>query len=346
MPRTASPTRTPELQHVELERPDTNTRLHLVVVPEFAPTDPRSAIARTPQGSPGIYRVTFVLAIPGQESLRNALEIATIMQAGNSLLRAPSTGITGVKVSATNETDHTDIVFSVNADGALARAQMRVQADSFLAAQAFTYDMVMPVLSWWSFRYDVAIDVAACELVEERTDIQKWIVGVIGKAKVLDNQGNVSKPEYRAVLASYREGVNATNPFYQLLCFYRVAEGTRKLRAHRRAATIAAGGIFREPSDERFPDLEQDLGIADPLVAELFRPYLGRSFGWALDQLRGLCRNAVAHLDPAGDSLVADIYEDVVQSDVAVPILRYIGRRMLRNELLADPDMQNAAPSR
>ena len=73
-------------------------------------------------------------------------------------------------------------------------------------------------------------------------------------------------------------------------------------------------------------------------VKDSFQPYLGRKYTWILDQLRPLIRNAIAHLDPTGVSLVADRFEDVDRCERALPVVKYLARDMLRNELAMDSD--------
>src|SRR5579859_634576 len=230
---------------VQFERPDTNRRESLVVVPNFAPSDPKASIPRSPEGSPGVYRVTFVLTIPGKEDFRTELNWAKIMQSGESLLLVPQ-GLGRLNVKVSNDQDEAEIVFLPNAKMSLATAQIRVTASTFLDAQSQAHNLIMPILSWWSFRYDIALDITGYEVYEEKTEVRKAVFGVIGKAKVLDLAiGGFSKPEYRRVFAAYREGANATNVFYQLLCFYKVIEGVNKLRTQRRQAILADGGSYK-----------------------------------------------------------------------------------------------------
>src|SRR5687768_9208531 len=70
----------------DLPRPDTNTRIQLTGVPQFAPTHPKALIPRSPEGSKGIYRVTFLLSVPGKDAFRENLQLHNIMQTGDSLL--------------------------------------------------------------------------------------------------------------------------------------------------------------------------------------------------------------------------------------------------------------------
>ena len=92
-------------------------------------------------------------------------------------------------------------------------------------------------------------------------------------------------PELRPIFATYREGLNATNPFYRFLCFYKVAEAVKALRGKRRDEAKAAGKEIREPS-ERIPKAESALPISDELSHESFEPYLGKKFSWVLENYR------------------------------------------------------------
>jgi hypothetical protein len=47
-------------------------------------------------------------------------------------------------------------------------------------------------------------------------------------------------------------------------------------------------------------------------------------------------RNALAHLDPEGDSINPDDFEDRAKCENAVPVLRHVTREMLRHELKLD----------
>lgn len=329
---------------IQIERPETNERHQFISVPEFAPDDPRSLIPRSPQGTEGFYRVMFVLGIPGKELFFDDQDLNLLRNSGTSLLLMPSGAIfSNVKiVEVSNEQKQETIeVQLARREGKVASAQIRVYASSFREAERHAFDLVMPILSRLSYEYDVALDVKFYEVLEEKTDVYKCTFGIVGKSKLLGtNLRGLSKPEFRMVFAAYREAANATNPFYQLLCFYKVIEGVKKLRASRRETLLAAGLEYREPPDERMPGSDADLDFVSPLHREFFQPYLDQKFTRVLDQFRNLLRNAVAHLDPMGDSLVIDDFEDVAQCERAVPIIKYISRMMLHNELQFDPDLE------
>lgn len=133
----------------ELPRPTVNTRLELTRVFEFAPDHPQAKIPRSPHGGPGIYRVTFVLAIPGKGIFRDQLNIEQIMNSGESLLALPIG--THLKAQLWNDKEKVEILFRSNQQGLLSSARLRLTAQTFETAEQTAYDLVMPQLSYWSF---------------------------------------------------------------------------------------------------------------------------------------------------------------------------------------------------
>ena len=62
----------------------------------------------------------------------------------------------------------------------------------------------------------------------------------------------MSNQDHRVLLSAYREGISSTEPLWQALSLYRVAEGVRQMRQARAAAAVAEGDTPNEPS-ERVP---------------------------------------------------------------------------------------------
>ena len=181
-------------------------------------------------------------------------------------------------------------------------------------------------------------------MVEERTLSHKYVFGILGRTKQFQmSEQDVfqSSPEYRRVFAAYREGMNATNAFYQVLSFYKVAEGIRSLRAERRTQTQDQR-LVTYP-EERIPEQLEDIGV-DFLETASFKPFLGQKFTRVLDHYRSLIRNAVAHLDPMQNVLDIDRYDDVLTCLIAVPVLRYVARSMIRSELQSRKNSEQEPP--
>jgi hypothetical protein len=70
-------------------RPDTSGRVEHVVVPVPPPGSPLAQVHRSPEGSLGIYLITFVLCVPGQKVFQDNLDFPTLRSAGDSLLYLP-----------------------------------------------------------------------------------------------------------------------------------------------------------------------------------------------------------------------------------------------------------------
>lgn len=308
--------------------------MQVAYVYEFRPDDPRQQLPRTPDGSEGPYKVTFIISVPGKNVFREELDMGKIMNQGESLLQTPP-GL-HLKATLSNENGSAEIIFRSNSKAQIATAQMRIQAKSFVEAEQVAYDFVAPQLSYWSYLYDVAIDITGYEVLEEKTESTKYSFGVLGRVKAFNKEDveGISMPVYRKFFSAYREGMNATNPFYQALSFYKVAEGVKaeRVRNARQNRTYQKG-VTPTYDDEQFPKSLDEVHVGDVLSKDAFAPYLGQDFLTVLEKFADLIRNAIAHLSQLDAVLDADRFNDVSICYRAIPILRYVAHRMLENEL-------------
>lgn len=324
------PTPTPDVSF-QLSRRDLSLHHTIAVIYQFAPNDSRSGLVNEADGSPGTYRVTFALSLPGAEVFHGNVSMADVMASGDSLLMLPA-DVAQVGVKLTGENEVVEVLAFPNDRHAMSKVQMRLSAQGFVDAARYAHDLIMPLLSRWSFDSDVAIDVAAYEVFEEATGSSHWTIGLLGRDKGMTPTPDIpSTPALRRLLSSYREGLSATNPFYRVLCFYKVIEGVKKQRDIRRVEKLAAGVKYRNPSEVIPPD-DANFPISDPEEREVFAGHYGKKFTNVLDDMRGTFRNAVAHLDPTGDSLVADSFEDTRACQRAAPVLKYMAHEMLMHE--------------
>jgi hypothetical protein len=315
---------------LEMDRPKSTTWMSFAFVPGFAEGDSRSLIFRSPDGSPGIYNVTLILCVPGKASFQDSIDFHNLAESGDSLLQIGEiefdTQIKSGDVSA-------QATFTSNTDGALSTIQIRVQAQNFFSAKGFAYDLIAPCLSWWSYKYDVALDVKGYEVVEEATGSKWYSLGILGEAKDFietENEEFIFGEEFRSIFAIHREAINSTNLFYKVLSFYKVTEGIKALTNERRKKAKAEGKEWIN-SIEHIPNNLEDI-VTDKWDKNYFTPYIGKKFNWVLDQYRELIRNAVAHLDTSSRVLDADQSKDIGQCEVAIPVLKYIARQMLEAE--------------
>jgi hypothetical protein len=303
------------------------------VVPKYPPDDPRSYPQTTTEGSPGKYKVTCAPAIPGKNHFQDSLNFPQIMGSGESLLWMGKDARESV-IDLHNGIKPVPITFSPDQNGSLSQIQLTFDAANFDSAFRIAYDAISPLLSRLSFVYNIAIDIKAYEVEEQKTKTRMWWVAVLG-TKITTNpktlvQTNISD-QLGPILAAYREAMNTTNVFYQVLCYYKVIHACQSLKGVRLRESSQAREQD-EPS-EQFPDDIKDIPLDDSTHAPHFRPFLGKKFGWVRDQYRGLLRNAIAHLDPQQVSLCSDRLDDVSACLKAIPVLRYMARQLLGVEM-------------
>jgi hypothetical protein len=312
------------------------------VVPAFSEGDPRK-LPGASQGNPGTYLVRAVLGVPGVASVLTALDFESLE--GDSLVELPPRGSrVALPLGPAPGIPELRVWMLPNRRGRAARAELQFAADGFDAARKFSYDVLAPMMSRLSFDHDVALDLAATEITELATGsrlLTGTVVGHRGAPWVSQEIDVRSTVACRALLSSYREGMNSQSPFLRALSFARVIEGAMRLRQSRAAAVVASGGRPNEPS-ERIPSDLTELGVEerDEPWRQMFSPFLGKKFTAVMEQLRPPIRNAVAHLDPESptDSLVADRWADVDTVDKGGAVLAYMARSLLMHEISVAQD--------
>lgn len=317
----------------QFERPALSGRYQLTVVPVFDTAHPKSRIDRPVEGGRGFYRFSFSLCLPGGQSFLPSIDFDQMLQKGTSLLTVPKE-VQYLKIELSTGAEQVEVRLYTNGEGILARGELHVLASNFVEAETTALDLVLPMLSWWCYNFDVPIDIGTYQLFEESTDITKVNAVFPGKACAFNLANHRSEPEHRLLLSAYREAVNALNPFYQALSYWRVIEGVYKARDLRRAEATRRGDPIRQPN-ERLPATVDELALPDRYHKEYFEPYLGLKYTVIIkERLRDTLRNAIAHLDPERSVLLsADRYEDLVTCERAVPVLRYISRVLLAAEV-------------
>ncbi|PYL02226.1 MAG: hypothetical protein DME32_07030, partial [Verrucomicrobia bacterium] len=158
----------------------------------------------------------------------------------------------------------------------------RAIANSFTQAEETGYNVTAALISFLTFTCDVGIEIAGCDIVEKATGSSKAIYGMLGKIKPLslprDYDEFLSDEKNRRLLAAYREGMNATNVFYQALTFAKVIEGMTKTIP--RPDNSGAIDSRRRYMSTRIPAELSDLPVTSNEIVETFRPFLGKKFSW------------------------------------------------------------------
>lgn len=316
-----------------VERPNNSGRVVHVVVPHPPLESPLARIPRSAEGSPGIYLITFVLSVPGQKVFQDSLNFSQLREAGDSLLYFPK-GIREIKIQVSARKGFAEITFLKNKKGAISHAVTRIHAQSFQDANRNAYDIVVPTLSRLSFKFDIPLDVIGFEVLEEKTSTTLYSYGLLGRPTWFsDLQEFSSQLEHTRFFSAYREALNSTNVFYQALSFYKVVEGVLANRVRRMRAnnSFTKGDVGFLPA-EVFPSAMADISSDEMTVGE-FNIHLAKSFKDVHEHYRDLIRNAIAHLSQLDGVIDADSYDDISTCERAIPVLRFMARRMLQNDL-------------
>lgn len=321
---------------LEIPLPESNSKMEFTYLRGYPPNHPQSKIPRSLKGGQSVYKVTYILSVPGVNTFRNRLDFKKLGKSGESLLQFPVNETIVVEMED-DSNSKIQMWFEGNAKGLLSNVVLRIHCDSFEEAERFAHERVSTMLSYWSFLFDIGIEISAYEILEELTGSLKFSVGLIGRVKPFTNEKPFKVlPEYRRIFAAYREAMNSSNLFYQLLCFFKVTEGIVTLRKQKLKRLLKRSLRKEEEGfepDEKFPDDIDLLPVEDEVSKIAFQEYLGKGFQEARNDFRESFRNAAAHLGDFNNVLDADRYDDVTKCARAIPVLKFMARKMLENNL-------------
>lgn len=311
----------------QIPRPRVTEYSEITIVPVFPHGDAGPVL-----GSPGDYDVVFVLGIPGMTGVTTNLIFDAARAPGDSLLQGSGLEI---RLSPDDGMPPTVARIVPNAEGRLSQVRMTVRAHNFRAAQSAAYDIIMPILSRIAFEADTPLEATAVLLTETATEIRHGGATFLGLVQPAPQIAGAMTPELRPFLAAYREALNSNSPLYQALSYYKVVEGVATFHVKKARAAARTGGpkvpdtldSHHIPSNlSAFPDLPD-------WTRQLFSPYLGLTFRQVKDRVNDTIRNAVAHLTPGRDIRVADHLSDIQACRDVTPVLRYMARAFIQDEL-------------
>lgn len=332
-------------------------RGHLIVHNEFVAGDPRNAVPLG--GGIGKYRVIFTLARPGYfpvgewefsfaPDIPGDSHLAIASPALHSTHR-PNEPIVAMHVDIATAEGQVRFTCRPNKRGFLGRVEMDIDATSLADAEQRAHRLLTPTLSNWSAQLDIPLHIWRTHVTAAETgETQISVVNPFPDATVLVGIG-VMSPEYRAFASLYREALESGSTVYQFLCLYKMAEGMLFVRRPRLAKEAKARGENFTRPDESVPDNPiqfipwlnavfpnrrqwDDLALESIFVGDA----RGRKFADLLMHEPRDVRDAVAHAlsDSTGAMLVsADEALHLNRVNRWIPLLKYIVRRLLKNEL-------------
>jgi len=321
-----------------LKSPSTSRRIWISVEPVFKEGTPESLIERSENGFPGSYGVKYALTIPGKEFYFGSADLSELVNSGESLVILTATR--NVKLWDINP-QVKEAHLKTDDKGKVTHAVLTINADNFDDAERKAHNFLMPFLSWLSYHGDVAVDVKACEICENNTETRHWTLNALGDTRHITwtppSDLNITSinSKLRKLQAAYREGMNAVNPFYKFLCFWKVVEGCHAYRKQRERRLKRSSIVISPLPAERVPSVVagSDIYLDE---AEFFLAYLGEEFSEVRKTMKDILRNAIGHLTPGRVVLDPDDYDDVGRCEKAIPVIKYIARTTLANEIVAD----------
>jgi hypothetical protein len=320
----------------QIPRPEVNEHIAITIAPQFTRNGPGPA----PEGSPGDYEVVLILGVPGVNSVVGTVIVDDWSNSGDSLLA--SDGLT-LDLLAEDGQAMGKAQFIPNHEDRLARVHLTVHANTFADAEQHAHDAVMPVLSWLAFEANVAVEVVATAITERTTSTRQVSARMMGQVQAATAPQGWSTSKLRPFLAAYREGLNSTSPLYQAISFYKIIEGARAFHKKRtREAPRAGSPLPPDPLSQAIPSDAAHIPGLPEWTRPLFTPYLGQTFGQVDKAVKNTIRDAAAHLAPDFHR-VSDYLEDVRACRAVVPVLRYIARELIHNELQFVPAPPTAA---
>jgi hypothetical protein len=192
----------------------------------------------------------------------------------------------------------------------------------------------MPTISRLAFVHDVAIDVAAVEVVDLTSRSFCIAMKQSGTVQKFSDVCGHTSFGHETLLASYRHAISSTEPAFQAISFFRVIEACYHLRGDRIRSAIASDQQPNEPG-ERFPDAFNEILARgyEATQETAFAPFYGMKFRRAHAILTERLRNFIAHLDIDNEIVHLDDFDDTSRVQSAVPVLHYMARELLHAEL-------------
>lgn len=312
-----------------------------------------------PGGSPGLYKVTFVLSKPGYApAVENLVSFSNDLEGDSHLfVGLPeevkiefNSNLDGVPVRLRGVPNKRGYLGIIVADD--------IPADSFGDANLKAHNAVSIILSRLSLLADVPLHIFRMVTMEiaANSHMSTFTTPVLEKQLIHMSEGNVD--EHRVKFSSlYREGMNSNSPNYQFLCFYKVIEGIRRIQSERAAklnleakakgtpAVTQTRDILPTSRNEQAAWLDSLFAPAiwgDIVFGQVFRPEaVGRRIN-ELTTSSGILdtvRNRIAHSVLRDESLeTISIDQGLHINDVSIwlPLCKCLARFFMKKEF---PDL-------
>lgn len=167
------------------------------------------------------------------------------------------------------------------------------EPDATLAVNAAD-KLISGVLDYISFSKEIPVESHHVDIHESKTNelFRKYVVFPYKSKVDLDAQllsGWLTIPQpLVSLLRLFREATNATNPYYRMLCLYRVGEGLRKAIRPQNNQKMKQRELVKKRPKQRIPENE--------FTKASFPDWIGRPVEDFLDHVEHNFRKYIAHL--------------------------------------------------
>jgi hypothetical protein len=307
---------------------------HKIFVAPMRKEDLQSGKEVNLKGSPGPYRVQFLMSRPGYPITKEREHAFIDKAVGTSHIRI-------VKPKSERRLQDADRMLMqlrglnfqyecyADDDGFLGKIVAELTADDAQDAENKAYGAIAPFLSAWSLNLDVPVHVETIQV----TDLTTYITSLRTKTPHFEmNWGGSGElpfflDEFCQYASVYREGLNTNSLFYRFLCFFKIIESIIARRGREAAEQRAAGKDTRR-GYEVIPEKKEELlallkrlyswrDTWDAMAIEQIFPkeVLGKKVTWIKEKhLYGIrCGIAHALLEKGEITIILDKIEHIQQ---------------------------------
>ena len=333
---------------------------HVITLNKFRdPNDSRNVGG--PQGLPGKYSATFVLARPGfnllperQHSFAPGLRGDSHLAIAKPAFSPPGNpDADRIMVRGATEDGNFEFIGIPNERGFLGKfVSEPFDAISFHDAERKAYRALASSLSNWAAHLDIPLSVVQIESVEVRTgNTQTGILTPHLEVPLAIMPTANLQPEFRGYASLYREALNSNSSVYQFLCLFKMIEAMLKRRARLGAEARKVGKkLTREhetiPASPEaaiqwlnaiFP-IRRDwdaMALTSIFPNEVF----GKSCKYVIDKVLYHLRVDIAHAISSQSGELTLTVDELLHTQNLhkwLPLTKCIVRRMMKNDFPAD----------
>lgn len=317
------------------------------------PDDPRNAAP--PSGSPGKYKVRFILSRPGYSPLAE-----NHISFDDDQIRGDSHFLIGkandfVEVEAPLADGNITLRGYPNDKGFLGKIEVEeIEALSFGDANLKAYNALSTALSRLSLVADIPLHIYKFTTIEHSTQnlMSSATLPFLGKSLATSAAFEADKDLSRFA-SLYREALNSNSPNYQYLSFFKIIEGIRRIREERTTqenqAALAKGEKPPSRPREKLPTTKEEQAAwlnsvialqnwSDLALLQVFPPeVLGKKVNDVIRDsgILDMIRNRIAHAvmrDETQETINID--DGLLINEVSkwLPLCKCIARYLLKKE--------------